>query len=117
MDTSVSSIEAGTEEKVTRPIGQDKTKTATWKGKGNENSSSQSGSSFTMGDIISNLKKLCTSFTMTHMWKQYNKLRVTKNADMNFEELANHRKSLRLIKKDLNFVIQNAAEVQNEDDE
>jgi hypothetical protein len=36
---------------------------------------------------------------------------------MNFEELTNYQKTLRLIKKDLNFIIQNAAEVQNEDDE
>jgi hypothetical protein len=54
---------------------------------------------------------------MTHMWKQHNKLRVTNTADMNFEELANHRETLRLIKKDINFIIQNAAEVQDEDDE
>jgi hypothetical protein len=67
MDTFVSSIEAGTEEKVTHLIGRDKAKTAARKGKGNENSSSQIGSSFTMGGIISNLKKLCNSFTKTHM--------------------------------------------------
>jgi hypothetical protein len=32
------------------------------------------------------------------------------------EELASHQEALRLIKKDLNFVTQNAAEVQDEDD-
>jgi hypothetical protein len=67
MDTFVSSIEVETEEKVTRLIGRDKAKTAARKGKENENSSSQSESSFTMGGIISNPKKLCTSFTITHM--------------------------------------------------
>jgi hypothetical protein len=36
---------------------------------------------------------------------------------MDVEELASHQEALRLIKKDLNFVTQNAAEVQNEDDE
>jgi hypothetical protein len=36
---------------------------------------------------------------------------------MDAEELVNHRKALRLIKKDLNFTTQNTTEVQNEDDE
>jgi hypothetical protein len=36
---------------------------------------------------------------------------------MDDEELTTHRKALRLIKKDLNFVTQNAAEVQDENDE
>jgi hypothetical protein len=36
---------------------------------------------------------------------------------MDAEELVNHRKALRLIKKDLNFTTQNTMEVQNEDDE
>jgi hypothetical protein len=40
MDAFVSSSEAATEEEVTRPIGQDRAKTTTWKGKGNEDSSS-----------------------------------------------------------------------------
>jgi hypothetical protein len=35
---------------------------------------------------------------------------------MDVEELASHQEALRLIKKDLNFVTQNAAEVQDEDD-
>jgi hypothetical protein len=40
MDAFVSSSEAATEEKVTRPIGRDRAKTATRKGKGKEDSSS-----------------------------------------------------------------------------
>jgi hypothetical protein len=36
---------------------------------------------------------------------------------MNVEELASHRKTLRLIKNDLNFTTQNTAEVQDKDDE
>jgi hypothetical protein len=36
---------------------------------------------------------------------------------MNAEELVTHWKVLRLIKKDLNFATQNAAKVQDEDDE
>jgi hypothetical protein len=40
MDTFISSSGAGTEEEVTRPIGQNKAKTVTRKGKGKENSSS-----------------------------------------------------------------------------
>jgi hypothetical protein len=35
---------------------------------------------------------------------------------MDVEELASHQEAQRLIKNDLNFVTQNAAEVQNEDD-
>jgi hypothetical protein len=38
-------------------------------------------------------------------------------ADMDAEKLATQREALRLIKNDLNFVTQNTAEVQNEDDE
>jgi hypothetical protein len=63
MDAFVSSSEAGTEEKVTRPIDRDRAKMAVWKGKGKEDSSSQSGSSSVMADIISTLKKLGISFT------------------------------------------------------
>jgi hypothetical protein len=37
--------------------------------------------------------------------------------DMDIEELTTHQEALRLIKKDLNFVTQNAAEVQDKDDE
>jgi hypothetical protein len=37
--------------------------------------------------------------------------------DMDVEELMIHREALRLIKNDLNFVTQNVAEVQDEDDE
>jgi hypothetical protein len=34
---------------------------------------------------------------------------------MNAEELVNHQEALRLIKKDLNFAIQNTAEVQDDE--
>jgi hypothetical protein len=37
--------------------------------------------------------------------------------DMDVEELMIHREALRLIKNDLNFLTQNVAEVQDEDDE
>jgi hypothetical protein len=36
---------------------------------------------------------------------------------MNAEELMSHREPLRLIKKDLNFITQNTAELHDEDDE
>jgi hypothetical protein len=49
---------------VTRPISQDRAKMAARKGKGKIDSSSQSGYFSTMGDIMSTLKKLDTSFTM-----------------------------------------------------
>jgi hypothetical protein len=75
------------------------------------------GSSFAMGGIISTLKKLGTSFTMAQMWKQYNKLRTVNTADMDAEELTTYREALRLIKNDLNFATQNAADVQDGDDE
>jgi hypothetical protein len=51
------------------------------------------------------------------MWKQYNKLHAANTVDMDVEELVNHQKTLRLIKKDLNFATQNAVEVHDEDDE
>jgi hypothetical protein len=70
-----------------------------------------------MGGIISTLKKLVTLFTMAQMWKQYNKLHAANTVDMDAEELTTHQEALRLIKKDLNFATQNAAEVQDEDDE
>jgi hypothetical protein len=70
-----------------------------------------------MGGIMSTLKKLGTSFTKVQMWKQYNKLHTMNIADMDAEELVNHREALRLIKKDLNFANQNTPEVQDEDDE
>jgi hypothetical protein len=69
MDAFVSSSEAATEEEVICPIGQDRAKTAMRKGKGKRESSSQSGSSSTMGGIMSTLKKLGTSFTRAQMWK------------------------------------------------
>jgi hypothetical protein len=111
MDAFVSSSEATTDEEVTPPIGQDRAKMAAQKGKGKEDSSSQSGSSSVMGGIISTLNKLGTSFTRAHMWKQYNKLCETNTADMDVKELTSHQETLRLIKKDINFATQNAAEV------
>jgi hypothetical protein len=63
MDPFFSSSVAATEEEVTRPIGQDRAKVAVRKEKGKEGSSSQSESSSTMGDMMSTLKKLSTSFT------------------------------------------------------
>jgi hypothetical protein len=117
MDAFVSSSEAETEEEVTHPIGQDRAKTVMRKGKGKEDLNSQSGSSSAIVDIMSTLKKLDTSFTRAQMWKQYNKLCEVNIADMDVDELTSHREALRLIKKDLNFATQNAAEVQDEDDE
>jgi hypothetical protein len=117
IDAFISFSEAATEKEVSRPIGQDRAKTVARKEKGKEGSSSQSGSSSSMGGIMSTLKKLDTSFTRVQMWKQYNKLRETNTADMDVEELVSHRETLRLIKKDINFATQNAAEVQDEDDE
>jgi hypothetical protein len=66
IDAFISSSEVATEE-VTRPIDWDRSKTAARKGKEKEDSSSQSGSSSSMGDIMSTLKKLYTSFTMAQM--------------------------------------------------
>jgi hypothetical protein len=117
IDAFISSSETGTKEDVTRPIGRDRAKTVALKGKEKENLSSQNGSSSVIGGIMSTLKKLDTSFTRAQMWKQYNKLRVANTTDMDTEELMTHREALRLIKKDLNFATQNAAEVQDEDDE
>jgi hypothetical protein len=116
-DSFVSLSEAVTEEEVTHPIGRDRAKMAMWKGKGKEDSSSQSGSSFAMAGIMSTLKKLGTSFSRVQMWKQYNKLHAANTVDMDVEELVSHQKTVRLIKKDLNFATQNAAEVHDEDDE
>jgi hypothetical protein len=45
------------------------------------------------------------------MWKQYNKLCEVNTTDMDAEELVSHREALRLIKKDINFTIQNAVKV------
>jgi hypothetical protein len=88
---------------VTHPIGRDRVKADARKGKGKEDSSSQSESSSVMGDIMSTLKKLRTSFTNAQMWKQYNKLRDRSTVNMDDEELASHREALRLIEKDLHF--------------
>jgi hypothetical protein len=82
-----------------------------WKEKGKEDSSSQNMSSFSMGGIMSNLKKLGTSFNRAQMWKQNNKLRDVNTEDMDAEKLVSHREALRLIKKDLNFANQNTVEV------
>jgi hypothetical protein len=64
MDAFVFLSEAVTEEEVTRPISQDRAKMAARKGKEKIDSSSQSGYFSTMGDIMSTLKNLDTSFTM-----------------------------------------------------
>jgi hypothetical protein len=111
MDAFVSSSEAGAEEEVTHPIGRDRAKMAAQKGKGKEDSSCQSGSSSVMASIMSSLKKLGTSFTRAQMWKRYNKLHAVNTVDMDAEKLVSHREALRLIKNDLNFATQNAAEV------
>jgi hypothetical protein len=63
MDLFLSSSDAATEEKVTRPIGWDRAAART--GKGKEDSSSQSESSYAMSSIISTLNKLSTSFIKT----------------------------------------------------
>jgi hypothetical protein len=70
-----------------------------------------------MVGIMYTLKKLGTSFTRAQMWKLYNKFSVVNTADIDAKELMSHREALRLIKNDLNFVTQNAMEVQDEDDE
>jgi hypothetical protein len=67
MDAFISLSEATTEEEVTRPISRDRAKMTTRKGKGKEDSNSQSESSSTMGDIMSTLKKLDTSFIRAQM--------------------------------------------------
>jgi hypothetical protein len=56
-----------TEEEVTHPIGKDRAKAVTRKGKGKEGSSIQSESSSVVGDIMSTLKKLNTSFVEPRM--------------------------------------------------
>jgi hypothetical protein len=112
----VSSSEATTEEEVTHPIDWDRAKTVARKEKGKEDSNSQNRSSSAMGGIMSTLKKLVTSFIRAQMWKQYNKLCEVNTAAMNVEELVSYREALKLIKKDLNFVFQNVADVQNDDD-
>jgi hypothetical protein len=62
-DPFLSLSEAATEEKMTRPIGQDKAKAAMRKGKENEGSNSQSESSSAIDGIMYTLKNLTTSFT------------------------------------------------------
>jgi hypothetical protein len=70
-----------------------------------------------MGDSISTLKKLSTTFTKAQMWKQYNKLYDCSTVNMDVEELASHREPIRLIEMDLHFATWNAPEVYDEDDE
>jgi hypothetical protein len=52
---------------VTHLIGRDRAKMAAQKEKWKEDSSNQSRSSSVMSDIMSTLKKLCTSFTRAQM--------------------------------------------------
>jgi hypothetical protein len=63
----LSSSEAAAKEEVTHSIGRNRAKAGAWKRKGKEGSSNQSGSSSTMGGIMSTLKKLSTSFTKAQM--------------------------------------------------
>jgi hypothetical protein len=102
-DLFLFSTDPATEEEVTHPIDQNKTKAAARKGKGKEYSSSQRESSIALGDIMSIIKKLSTSFTKAQMWKQYNKLRDYFTTSMDDETLESHRKTLRLIERDLQF--------------
>jgi hypothetical protein len=67
IDAFASSSEAVTDEEVTHPIGRDRGKTAARKGKEKEGSSSKSMSSFSIGDIMSTVKKLDTLFIRTQM--------------------------------------------------
>jgi hypothetical protein len=97
----ISSSDPATEEEVTHPIGRDRTKAAARKGKWKEHSNSQSGSSSTIGGIMSTLKKLSISITKAQMWKQYNKLWYRSIVDMDEETLVSHRETLRLIERDL----------------
>jgi hypothetical protein len=61
-DPWVSSSDRTGEEEVAHPIGHDRAKATVWKGKANEGSSSQSESSTVVGDMMSTLKRLSTSF-------------------------------------------------------
>jgi hypothetical protein len=115
-DPFVSSSEVATEEEMTHPIGRNRAKSAARKEKGKKDSSSQSESSSIIGGIMSTLKKLSTTFTKAHMWKQYNKLHDRSTTNMNTEELTSHPEAIRFIEIDLYFTIQNAADVQDEDD-
>jgi hypothetical protein len=54
-----------------------------------------------MGDIMSTLKMLITSFAKAQMWKQYNKLWDRSTANMDDEALESYREALRLIERDL----------------
>jgi hypothetical protein len=64
-DSWISLSDPTTEEEVTRPMGRDRDKTAVQKGKRKECSSSLSESYSVVGDMISTLKKLDTSFAKT----------------------------------------------------
>jgi hypothetical protein len=85
------------EEEVTHPIGRDRAKVAAQKGKGNEGSNSQSESFFIVGDIMSTLKRLSTSFANAQLWKLWNKLKNRSTANMDEEELKIHHETLQLI--------------------
>jgi hypothetical protein len=54
-------------------MGWDRAKAAAQKGQ--EDSSNQSEYSSVVGDMMSNLKKLNTSFAKAQLWQQWNKLK------------------------------------------
>jgi hypothetical protein len=58
---------------MTRSMGCDRAKAAAQKGQ--EDSSNQSEYSSVVGDMMSTLKKLNTSFTKAQLWQQWNKLK------------------------------------------
>jgi hypothetical protein len=61
-DPWISLSDRVTEEEVTCPIGRDRAKAMMWKGEGKKDLSSQSESSYAVGDMMSTLKRLSTSF-------------------------------------------------------
>jgi hypothetical protein len=113
-DPYVSSSDHMSEEEVTRPMDRDRAKAAVQKG--NECSSSHSKSSFAVGDMMSTMKKLSTAFAKTQLWKLWNKLKERSTANIDEEELQNHRVDLRLIEKYINFDQANEVEVEHEDE-
>jgi hypothetical protein len=112
-DQWVSSSDPVIEEEVTHPIGRDRVKVAAQKGKGNEGSNSQNESSFIVGDIMSTLKRLSTSFANAQLW---NKLKNRSTTNMDDEELKIHHETLQLILRDLKFAQVNEAAIEDEDD-
>jgi hypothetical protein len=104
-------------------MGHDRAKAMTHqrKRKGKASSSSQSEHDpSAVGDKLSTLKKISTSFAKLQLWKQWNKLNEHSTTNMDEDELMNHRLALKLIKKDLNFVEATAEEEEDmneEDDE